>query len=100
VLKHMLRALRGYTIHLYVDGARWHKGEEVGIFLQHHTRIHLQYLPPYQPALNEQECIWRQGRYEVTRNAWFDSLDATYLRFKSKVAHWSKTRIKQLCIIT
>jgi len=96
----MLRALRGYTIHLYVDGAKWHKGETVRLFVQHHTRIHLEYLPPYQPALNEQECIWRQGRYEVTRNVWFDSLDSIYLQFKSKVDHWSKQRIKQLCIIS
>jgi transposase len=100
VLQHMRRALRGYFIHLYVDGANWHKGEEVKLFLKRHTRILLEYLPPYQPALNEQECIWRQGRYEVTRNAWFDSLDSLYLRFKSKVDHWSKDRIKRLCIMT
>ncbi|MEK7992564.1 MAG: IS630 family transposase [Planctomycetota bacterium] len=100
VLRHMLRALRGYSIHLYVDGASWHKGEEVRLFLQHHTRIQIEYLPPYQPALNEQECIWRQGKYEVTRNVWFDSLDTIYLQFKSKVDHWPKQRIKQLCIIT
>jgi transposase len=84
VLQHMLGALKGYSIHLYVDGASWHKGEAVELFLQHHTQIHLEYLPAYQPALNEQECIWRQGRYEVTRNVWFDSLDAIYLQFKRK----------------
>ena len=96
----MLKALCGYTLRLFADGASWHKGEEVTLFLQHHSQIKLEYLPPYQPALNEQENIWRQGRYEVTRNAWFDSLDIIYVRFKRKIAHWSTQRIKQLCIIS
>ena len=99
VLGYMLTKLRGYILHLYVDGAKWHKGEEVRLFLESHTEIHLEYLPPYQPALNEQENIWRQGRYEVSRNSWFDSLDIIYIRFKRKVDHWSKDKIKHLCII-
>jgi len=100
VLRHMLKKLHGYIIHLYVDGAKWHKGDAVRLFLKSHTEIHLEYLPPYQPALNEQENIWRQGRYEVTRNVWFESLDIIYIRFKRKIDHWSDKRIKQLCIIS
>lgn len=99
VLQHILKKLRGYIIYLYVDGAKWHKGEEVRLFLASHTVIHLEYLPSYQPALNEQENIWRQGKYEVTRNVWYDNLDIIYIRFKRKIDHWSKKRIKQLCII-
>jgi len=56
-LKHLYRRLRGYTIHLYVDGAQWHKGEEVDLFVRTHRRLHLEYLPPYQPGLNVQERI-------------------------------------------
>jgi hypothetical protein len=63
VLQHMLIGLCGYTILLYVDGAKWHKGEEVRLFLQEHSQIHIEYLPPYQPALNEQENIWLLGKY-------------------------------------
>jgi transposase len=99
VLKHMLKKLCGYTLRLFVDGASWHKGEEVTLFLKHHSVIKLEYLPPYQPALNEQENIWRQGRYEVTRNVWFESLDMLYIQFKRKIDHWSKDKIKGLCII-
>lgn len=99
VLQHMLIGLCGYTILLYVDGAKWHKGEEVRLFLQEHSQIHIEYLPPYQPALNEQENIWRQGKYEATHNVWFDSLEMIYIRFKRKIDHWPKERIKQLCII-
>jgi len=99
VLRHMLIALCGYTIYLFVDGAKWHKGEEVRLFLQRYTQIHLEYLPPYQPALNEQENIWRQGKYEATHNVWFDSLETIYIRFKRKIDHWPKERIKHFCII-
>ena len=78
VLQHMLKALRGYSIRLYVDGANWHKGEAIRLFLQRHTRIQrsnrLEYLPPYQPALNEQECLWRQGNYAVSYRSYQECL--------------------------
>jgi hypothetical protein len=95
----MSKMLQGYSIYLYVDRASWHRGEEVTLFLQNHTEIHLEYLPAYQPALNEQERIWRQGRYEVTKNVWFDSLDTLYMKFVGAVSHWSKRKIQRLCII-
>jgi hypothetical protein len=44
VLQHMHRHLRGRTIWLYVDRARWHKGELVQQFLRKHPRLHLDYL--------------------------------------------------------
>ena len=75
MLSHLYRRLRGYTIWLYVDGARWHKGEPVEKFLSKHPRLHLAYLPPYQPGLNMQERIWRQIRYQATTNRWFEELD-------------------------
>ncbi len=95
----MLEKLCGFVIYLYVDGAKWHKGEEVRLFLESHTEIHLEYLPPYQPALNPQERIWRQGRYEVTRNTWFYDLDTIYTKFQHRICHWSAKKIKTLCII-
>jgi len=33
VLQHLYRKLRGYTIWLYVDRARWHKGVPIREFL-------------------------------------------------------------------
>lgn len=99
VLKHICRKLSGYDIWLYVDRASWHKGEKVRLFMESHTAIHLEYLPPYQPALNPQERIWRQGRYEVTRNVWFYDLDTIYTKFQHRIRYWSPQRIKQLCTI-
>jgi hypothetical protein len=73
-LKQIYCRLQGQTIWLYVDRARWHRGEDVDLFVQTHKRLRLQYLPPYQPGLNLQERIWRQVRYEATTNRWFDNL--------------------------
>ncbi len=100
VLRHLLKKLQGYDILLYADRAPWHRGEEVKLFLQSHTEIHLEYLPPYQPALNPQERIWRQSRYEVTKNVWFDNLDTLYTVFNKRICHWSKKKVQQLCIMT
>jgi len=55
VLRHLYRRFQGYPIWLYVDQARWHKGDSVDHFLVSHRRLHLEYLPAYQPGLNMQE---------------------------------------------
>ena len=99
VLQNIWNKLSGYDIWLYVDRASWHKGERVILFLESHSAIHLEYLPPYQPALNPQERLWRQGRYEVTRNTWFYDLDILYEKFHATVCQWSPKKIKGLCII-
>ncbi len=99
VLTHILKKLKGYSIWLYVDRAIWHRGEEVQLFLQSHTEIHLKYLPPYQPALNPQERIWRQTRYEVSKNVWFPQVDILYTNITDRIRYWSKKKIKRLCII-
>lgn len=99
-LKHLYRRLQGYTIWLYVDRARWHRGEEVDLFVQTHIHLRLEYLPPYQPSLNMEERLWRQVRYEATTNRWFESLDATWEAIQKTARSWSPRKIKQLCSIT
>lgn len=99
-LKQMYRRLQGQTIWLYVDRARWHRGEDVDLFVQTHKRLHLQYLPPYQPGLNLQERIWRQVRYEATTNRWFDNLDLICDTVQRTTRAWSPYKIKRLCKIT
>ena len=99
-LRHLYQRLRGYTIYLYLDGARWHKGEQVDLFVRTHRRLHLKYLPPYQPGLNAQERIWRQVRYEATTNTWSQTLDETWIRIQRTTRSWSPNKIKQLCKIT
>lgn len=100
VLRHLYRRLQGYTIWLYVDGARWHKGDPVQQFLSNHPRLRLSYLPPYQPGLNMQERIWRQVRYEATTNRWFDDLDLIWSAVEKTTRSWSREKIRRLCNTT
>lgn len=100
VLRDMYRRLRGMEIFLYVDGAGWHKGEAVRDFLRTHPRLHLEYLPPYQPALNMQERIWRRIRYEATTNCWFASLDDIWDTVQRTTQAWTPRKIERLCHIT
>ncbi len=100
VLTHLSQKLKGYCIWLYVDRAPWHRGDEVKLYLQSHTEIRLEYLPPYQPALNPQERIWRQARYEVSKNVWFPDLDILCTKVTRRIHLWSQKKVKQLCIIT
>lgn len=96
-LRDLYLRLRGYNIWLYVDKARWHQGEEVDLFLRKHRRLHLEYLPCYQPGLNLQERIWRRVRYESTTNYWFATLEETWTAVHKTVHSWTRAKIKRLC---
>ena len=74
-------------------------GEEIEAFIKTHRRLHLKYLPRYQPALNVQERIWRQIRYEATTNRWFENLDTIWNTVQHTVHAWSPSKIKRLCQI-
>jgi hypothetical protein len=99
VLRHLYRQLQGYTLWLYVDRARWHQGGAVEEFLETHPRLHLDYLPPYQPGLNPQERIWRRVRYEATTNRWFENLGKTWSAVRKTLDSWSRLKIRRLCNI-
>lgn len=100
VLKALYRRLQGYRVWLYVDGASWHKGDEIRRFLHTHRRLHLEYLPAYQPALNPQERVWRRIRYEATTNRWFENLDAIWDTIHHTTHSWSPKKMERLCHIT
>jgi hypothetical protein len=89
-----------HAVNLYVDQARWHKGDSVDHFLISHRRLHLEYLPAYQPGLNMQERIWRQVRYEATTNRWFEELDLIWHTIRKTTRSWSPVKIRRLCNVT
>jgi transposase len=99
-LRHLRRRLRGYTIWLYVDRARWHKGLPVDHFLAAQPDLHLEYLPAYQPGLNAEERIWRQLRYDATSNQYFDTLDDMWATVRSCTQRWSPALVTRLCQIS
>jgi len=96
ILTHLYKRLRGYTIHLFVDRARLHKGEVIEQFLATHQRLHLECLPAYPSGLNMQERIWRQVRYESKTNQWFADLDLIFYTVRKTIGSWSSAKIRRL----
>ena len=99
-LRHLRRALRGYTVWVYVDRAVWHRGHEIQTFLASHRDVHLTYLPAYQPGLNVEERIWRQARYDATTNQYFETLDDVWNAVRTRTRRWSPSKVRRLCHIS
>jgi hypothetical protein len=99
-LRQLYRRLRGYKIWLYVDRTRWHKGEDIDIFLENHRRLSIEYLPPCQPGWDVQERIWRRVRYELTTNYWFSTPEETWITASKTVHPRTPAKIKCLCNVT
>ena len=99
LLRRLRQSWQGTIIHLWVDGAPWHKGPLVDSYLAKHPDLHLDYMPPYQPRLNPQERIWHQVRHERTNNHWFPTLDETWKAIRDASRRWSVQKVKRLCNI-
>lgn len=58
-LRSLLQHLRG-PIMLLWDRGTIHRRQEVGDYLHHHPRVHMEDFPAYAPELNPAEYIWNQ----------------------------------------
>ena len=66
----------GKKIVLVLDNASSHRSRKVAQFAhKRRRRLQLLYLPPYSPDLNPAERIWKNHRYRVTHNVYFDNLE-------------------------
>ena len=75
-LRWLLRTYKpGKKIVLVLDNASSHTSRKVAEFAhKRRRRLQLLYLPPYSPDLNPAERIWKNLRYRVTHNVYFDNL--------------------------
>ena len=96
-LRQILSRFKGKLIDLWVDNARWHKGEKVYSFLLEHRRLQLHYLPPYHPELNYQEALWKTMRYEETTNAYFENQVTLAKAIFQRSRRWKPNKITSLC---
>ncbi|GFP25196.1 hypothetical protein HKBW3S25_00654 [Candidatus Hakubella thermalkaliphila] len=99
-LKMLMRIIirfKGKIIDLWVDNARWHKGERVRKFLLKNRNLHIHYLPPYHPELNYQESLWRTMRYEETTNVYFETLFDLEVSVFKRSQRWKPQKIISLC---
>ncbi|WP_396027205.1 transposase [Acidithiobacillus ferrivorans] len=62
----------GDNIVMIVDGAGWHKSNDLKL----PENLRLLFLPPYSPELNPQEHLWDELREKYFHNRAFDSLGA------------------------
>lgn len=60
------------NIVMVVDGAGWHRSEEIALA----DNLRTVFLPPYSPELNPQEHVWDELREKFFHNRAFDSLCA------------------------
>jgi hypothetical protein len=62
----------GENVVMVMDGAGWHRSQELKLAENMRTVL----LPPYSPELNPQEHVWDELREKFFHNRAFDSLDA------------------------
>jgi transposase len=97
LLNKILIRFKGKIIDLWVDNARWHRGERVYSFLLEHNTLYTHYLPPYHPELNYQETLWRTMRYEETTNVYFETVEDLASSVLKRSQRWKPQKIKSLC---
>ena len=86
-----------------LDNARYHHA----ILLKHwlhkqRKRITLLFLPPYSPALNPIERVWKLTRRNKTHNQYFPALDCLIKSVKEQLNIWgvpNKVLYRLCCII-
>jgi transposase len=83
-----------------MNAAVLHKGKPVEKFLRTHQRLHLDYLPPYQSALNPHERIWQRFRFEATSNRWSETLEEVWPTVRRTAQPWSQRKIRRPCNAT
>ncbi len=73
---------------MVLDNASAHTTPAIETFvLEHQWRMELVYLPTYSPHLNHIERLWRLMRSKVTRNRFYESLNAV----AEAAVHWLDT---------
>ncbi len=70
-LAHTAAQFPGQYCILFLDGAGWHKAQELAV----PANMKLLPLPPYSPELNPAEQVWEDIRENEMRNRIFNDLD-------------------------
>ena len=76
------------TALMFLDGAGWHRAQEIKI----PDNITLIPLPPYNPQLNPEEQLWDEIREKWFINRVFNSLDAVEDRLVESLSKMENDR--------
>jgi len=105
--EHFLRTLlrfrrRGRRLLILLDNARYHHARVLAPFLRHYRHVlRLSFLPPYSPALNPIERVWKLTRRLCTHNQYFAHLHELQQAVAEQMARWRKPNriLQKLCCI-
>jgi transposase len=79
--KVILRAYRSAPrIILILDNASYYKAAVVTQWLEEHSKLQINFLPPYAPNLNLIERFWRFAKDKLVRNTYYEK----YKTFRAK----------------
>jgi transposase len=67
------------NIVMVLDGAGWHRSQE----LELPENMRTVFLPPYSPELNPQEHVWDELREKFFHNRAFDSMDSLEIQLEN-----------------
>lgn len=96
-LKRIAYRFKDRCIEVWVDQAKWHKGDRIDQFLRIHTHMIIEYIPKYHPELNFQERLWKCMRYEETTNTYYDTFGRLDYAVFSRSRRWKPKKLKSLC---
>lgn len=69
-LERLSKSLKSEKVILVLDGAAWHKSNELKV----PRNIELLHLPPYSPELNPVEKLWQFIKSKVLRNRFYNNI--------------------------
>jgi len=96
-LRNILYRFKETLIEIWVDNARWHKGNKVEDFLCIHNELRINYIPKYHPELNKQEVLWRIMRYEETTDTYYESFETLKIAVFKRSQKWKPHKVRSLC---
>lgn len=83
------------NIVMVLDGAGWHKNQEIELA----ENLRTVFLPPYSPELNPQEHVWDELRGKFFHNRAFDSMDALEMQLENGLRNL-ESNPEKMCSIT
>jgi putative transposase len=66
-LSHLTMHIRGPIVLIW-DGLQAHRGTRMGLWLERHPRVKMEFFPPYAPELNPVELFWSFLKYHRMAN--------------------------------
>ena len=92
-LEEMSKDLGGKEVIMVMDGAGWHKSQDLKV----PTNIQIVYLPPYSPELNPVERLWQYIKSNTIKNKIYENLSVLEEIICDFIKNFDRETIKSVC---